>query len=270
MVINKILKRTSLFFLIATLSSIGCAKKDNAERNKDLAHRFHMDIFQAEKLDVADEILTSDFQWHGGMAPPQEPSGPEGVKRVATVVISAFPDRQITHHDAIAEGDKVLIRWSMSGTHKDDLMGIAPTGKSITVTGFDYFRISDGKIAEMWQEIDQLGMMRQLGVIPVSSVPAGYIDPVRVSPNNYKRLLENEHVRILEMRLKAGKKDQVHSHPSETVYFVKGSKVRIHIPDAEAIEAEIPDGHVMWHEAWTHQVENIGTADLYAIIVESK
>ena len=97
-----------------------------------------------------------------------------------------------------------------------------------------------------------------------------YIDPVSVSPNNYKVLLENDKVRVLQMDLKAGAKDEVHSHPSETVYFVKGSKVKIRLPDGEAIEADIPDGHVMWHEEWTHQVENVGTSDLLAIVVENK
>lgn len=137
-----------------------------SEENKALADRFHMDVFQAGKLEVADEILSSDFAWHGGMAPPQQPCGPEGVKQVATMIMGAFPDRKITHHDIIAEGGKVLIRWSMSGTHQGELMGIAPTGKSMTITGFDYFRIDRGKIVEMWQEADQLSMMQQLGVIP--------------------------------------------------------------------------------------------------------
>ncbi len=142
-----------------------------SKENKDLADRFHMDIFQQGKLDVADEILTSDFHWHGGMAPPER--GPAGVKHVASAIIGAFPDRRLTHHDTIAEGDKVLIRWSLSGTHKGDLMGIAPTGKSMTVTGFDFFRIAAGRIAEMWQELDQLGMMQQLGVIPVPGQGGG-------------------------------------------------------------------------------------------------
>ncbi len=137
-----------------------------SEQNKALADRFHMDIFQAGKLEVADEILSNDFAWHGGMAPPDLPRGPAGVKQIATGIIGAFPDRKITHHDTIAVGDKVLIRWSMSGTHKGDLMGTPPTGKSMTVTGFDYFRIAGGKIVEMWQEADQLSMMQQLGVIP--------------------------------------------------------------------------------------------------------
>ena len=99
---------------------------------------------------------------------------------------------------------------------------------------------------------------------------ASYIDPVKVSPNNYKLLFENDQVRVLEMSLKAGEKDNQHSHPSETVYFIKGGKAKIHLPDGGAMEADIPDGHVMWHEAWTHTVENLGTSDIRAIIVESK
>lgn len=139
-----------------------------SEENKELAHRFHMEVFQAGRLEVADEILSRDFAWHGAFAPPQEPCGPEGVKQVARAVIGAFPDRQIVHHDVIAEGDKVLIRWSMSGTHRGDLMGIAPTGRAMTLTGFDHFRIAGGKIVEMWQEADRLSMLQQLGVLPSS------------------------------------------------------------------------------------------------------
>ena len=135
-----------------------------SEQNKALADRFHKDIFQAGNLAAADDLVSQDFQWHGGMAPPK--GGPEGVKLVATSIIGAFPDRQITHHDTIAEGDKVMVRWSMSGTQKGDLMGIPPTNKSMTMTGFDLFRIASGKIVEMWQDADQLGMMQQLGVIP--------------------------------------------------------------------------------------------------------
>ena len=97
-----------------------------------------------------------------------------------------------------------------------------------------------------------------------------YIDPVQVSSHNYRSLLENEQVRVLEMTLKAGETDTTHSHPSETVYFIKGTKVKIHLADGDSMEAEIPDGHVMWHEEWTHRVENQGTSDILAIIVEAK
>jgi len=94
-----------------------------------------------------------------------------------------------------------------------------------------------------------------------------YIDPIEVSPNNYKQLFERGKVRIVEMTLKAGESDIEHSHPFEVVYFIKGGKARIHIGN-ESVEADIPDGHVMEHEAWTHRVENIGSSDIHAIIVE--
>ncbi|MDZ4278206.1 MAG: hypothetical protein U1B78_03605 [Dehalococcoidia bacterium] len=97
-----------------------------------------------------------------------------------------------------------------------------------------------------------------------------YIDPVNVSPNNYKVLLENGHVRVLEMNLRASEKDEVHSHPAETVYFLTGGKAKIHLPDGQVVEADLPDGHVMWNDAWTHQVENAGTSDIRAIIVEDQ
>lgn len=103
-----------------------------------------------------------------------------------------------------------------------------------------------------------------------STFPSGYTDPVAVSPTNYRTLLENEHVRVVEMRLKRGEIDAPHSHPAETVYFVQGGKLRLHLPGGETAEAEFPDGGVMWHEPWTHRVENVGTSDVLAIIVESK
>lgn len=97
-----------------------------------------------------------------------------------------------------------------------------------------------------------------------------YIDPTTSSPDNYKLLFENEHVRVLEMNLKAGQRDQEHSHDDETVYFISGGKVKIHLPGGETANAELPDGHVMWHEEWTHTVENVGSSDIRAIIVEAK
>ena len=95
-----------------------------------------------------------------------------------------------------------------------------------------------------------------------------YIDPTEVASEHYGMMLENEHVRVIEMRLPAGQMDNQHSHRSETVYFIKGGSVRIHLPDGATAELEIPDGHVMWHEEWTHRVENIGDTEIHAVIVE--
>lgn len=97
-----------------------------------------------------------------------------------------------------------------------------------------------------------------------------YIDPIESSPNNYRVLLENEHVRVLRMTLKAGESDEQHSHPAMTVCFVKGGKIRIHLPDGQADEADFSDGDVLWHEAWTHRIENIGDSPILSFIVEDK
>lgn len=99
---------------------------------------------------------------------------------------------------------------------------------------------------------------------------ADYIDPVKVSSANYRVVLEDEHTRILEMTLKAGESDVEHSHPTEHVYFITGGSIKIHLPDGGVAEADIPDGHGMWHEAWTHRVENVGKTDIRAVIVEPK
>ncbi len=97
-----------------------------------------------------------------------------------------------------------------------------------------------------------------------------YLDPVKVSPGNYKLVFENDLVRVLEMRVKSGKSDVTHSHPSETVYFIRGGKVRIHLPDGGTPEAEFPDGHSMWHEPWTHRLENIGASDIQPSLLRAR
>jgi steroid delta-isomerase-like uncharacterized protein len=140
--------------------------------NEALAQRFHMDIFQAGNLAVADEILAPDFAMHSPGAPSELTYGPEGIKRFATAMRTAFPDLQTTHEDTIAQGDKVVIRWTLSGTHTGPWLGIPPTGRSFGVSGIDIFRILDGKLAELWQEADTLGFLQQLGVIPLAEQSA--------------------------------------------------------------------------------------------------
>lgn len=97
-----------------------------------------------------------------------------------------------------------------------------------------------------------------------------YIDPVESSPDNYKVLEENEHVRMLEMIVPAGESDELHSHPDEAVYFITGGKARVTMENGEQVEMELPDGATMLHPAWTHQVTNTGDTEIRAIIVETK
>jgi len=115
---------------------------------------------------MADEILSGDFLAHA-FVPPEFTKGPEGLKKWATVLRTGIPDDLwVKHYETIAEGDPVMIRWEGGGTHTGDLMGVPVSGNAVTVTGIDLFRIVGGRIVEMWQEQDVLGMMQQTGALP--------------------------------------------------------------------------------------------------------
>jgi predicted SnoaL-like aldol condensation-catalyzing enzyme len=123
------------------------------QENEVLAHSFHMEIFQKAKFSLADEILTPDFVLHNPVLPSEFSKGPQGIKKFASGVADNLPGHQFTHHDTISKGDKVLIRWTLTGIPKKEMLGIHPSDKPITITGFDLFRIStDRRIAEMWQQ----------------------------------------------------------------------------------------------------------------------
>lgn len=141
-----------------------------------LAQRFHMDIFQQGKLEVADEILASDFTWHAHspQIPADLPRGPEGVKQVARAYRAAFPDMKITHEDVIASDNDVVIRWNVSGTQRGELLGAPSSGKHAEMTGIDIFRIENGKLAELWQNEDDLSLLQQLDIIPTEEEAQGY------------------------------------------------------------------------------------------------
>ncbi len=97
----------------------------------------------------------------------------QGLKQFVTVVTAVFPDWHPTIEDMIAEGDKVVVRFTGSGTHKGEFMGIPPTGKQVTITAIAIQRIAGGKIVENWLQADMLGMMQQLGVVPPPGQPGG-------------------------------------------------------------------------------------------------
>lgn len=135
----------------------------SAEENKAKVRRIVEEVYNKGNLDVVDEILASDYIYHGPGG--QEVRGPEGMKQMMGMFRSAFPDLYIITEDLVAEGDKVVQRYTVRGTHKGDLMGIAPTGKQVTITGMIMLRFAGGRIAEGWENYDELGMMQQLGVV---------------------------------------------------------------------------------------------------------
>ncbi len=137
----------------------------SAEENKAISRRADEELFNRGNLDVADELFAPTFVYHDPVS-HEEWRGPESVKRYATMLRAAFPDLHQTIEEQIAEGDKVAYRWTARGTHQGELMGIAPTGRRMTLTGIAIARLVDGKIEEIWENYDALGMMQQLGVIP--------------------------------------------------------------------------------------------------------
>jgi steroid delta-isomerase-like uncharacterized protein len=120
---------------------------------------------------VFDELLDPTINLHG--APPGLPAGMEGFKLLAGMFRTAFPDYKDTVEDLIAEGDKVVARWSFRGTHQGDFQGVPPTGKEAAITGISVFRLINGKITDDWTIFDLLGLMQQLGAIPAPGQGGG-------------------------------------------------------------------------------------------------
>ncbi len=83
-----------------------------------------------------------------------------------TAMVAGFPDGKWILDDAVAEGDKVAVRYTFRGTHQGELLGIPPTGKQVTMTGINIYRIVNGQFAEIWESYDKFGLLQQLGVLP--------------------------------------------------------------------------------------------------------
>ncbi len=132
--------------------------------NKALVRRYVEEVLNKKNLALIDELFAPTFIDHDASMP--EAKGPAGVKRLAAMAHATFPDLHFTVEDMVTEGDKVVYRYTMRGTHQGDFMGIAPTGKQFAVTGIHIYRVGDGKLQEEWENWDMLGLMRQLGVLP--------------------------------------------------------------------------------------------------------
>jgi len=133
----------------------------STEENKAVVRRIFEEVWNKGNLAVAGELMADVLHSAG-----QEHKGLEGLKQMVTMYRTAFPDSNITIEDMVAEGDKVVCRYAMRGTHKGDYMGIAATGKQVNIMGISIHRFAGGKEAEVWAIEDMLGMMQQLGVVP--------------------------------------------------------------------------------------------------------
>jgi steroid delta-isomerase-like uncharacterized protein len=125
------------------------------EANKQLAHRIVEEMWNTRNLNVVDEVYAPDF---GG--------GHAASRQFVADTLAAFPDLKITIQDQIAENDLVVTRYVMRGTHQGPFAGLLPTGKSFTITGIEMHRFADGKLVQLWNIPDLLGLLQQLGLAP--------------------------------------------------------------------------------------------------------
>jgi predicted ester cyclase len=137
-------------------------EEEMSEQNKTLARRWFEDLFSRGNLDVANEILSAEFVDH---LTHEDERGLEELKLYVSIYRTAFPDIQDAVEDIVAEGDKVVVRWTSGGIHQGEFMGVAPTGRHVTFTGMRLFRIAENKIVESWVNIDERGLQEQLGAV---------------------------------------------------------------------------------------------------------
>lgn len=132
--------------------------------NEQLVRRFFEELCNARQSAVADELVASDYVSHGPQAPPAQ--GPDGVRARVAVYQDAL-DGHWQVNELHSTADRVIARWTGTGTHTGELMGIDPTQREISVDAISIFRVADGKIAEEWTVWDALGLLQQVGAVPL-------------------------------------------------------------------------------------------------------
>lgn len=134
--------------------------------NKATVQHLYEQLFNQGNLSVADEVIAPDFINHA--APPGSNRGPASVRQLITMLSTAFPDMHYTIEEIVAEGDTVAVRLTMSGTHRGPgpFQGVSQTGQSVRQDQMHFIHLRDGKVVEHRAVRDDLGAMRQLGVIP--------------------------------------------------------------------------------------------------------
>lgn len=134
----------------------------SAEENMAIVRHIYEQVFDKHNLGAVDELYTSDFVYHS----PRNPDfDREGLKQGLGAYVAAFPDVQMTIEDMFAAGDRVAVRFTARGTHQGEYMGVPPTGKQVTVTSILIHRLAGGRMVEDWEWEDQLGVLRQLGLV---------------------------------------------------------------------------------------------------------
>lgn len=142
----------------------------SAEENTALIRRWMEECFNPARFDRMEEFFAPDFVNHDRAAP--QVGDLESLKQLFKMQFAGFPDLHATIEELVAEGDKVVKRTTVRGTHTGEFAGIPPTGKQMTLMTISIYRCSAGKIREIWWGYDNLSVLQQLGVVPMAEQAA--------------------------------------------------------------------------------------------------
>jgi len=137
------------------------------EQNNAIAEKFFESVWTKGDFSVLDTLIAPDADDHstvGGKAKTEK--GSASFRAIVSMFRHAMPDIRLTIEQEVYAGDKVVHRWSLKGTDTGGVMGMPPSGKVLTFTGTTIVRMRDGMIVERWANVDELGLLQQLGVIP--------------------------------------------------------------------------------------------------------
>ena len=138
----------------------------STEATKAALRRLPVEVFNQGNLDLVDELFSPDYIDHA-VLPPDWPRGVAGLKQCVAAVRSAFPDFLYSVEKIIAEGDTVVLHVTAQGTHLGEFLGVAPTGRRATWEEMHIYQVAAGQVVEHWVIQDQLGLLQQLGAIPL-------------------------------------------------------------------------------------------------------
>ena len=134
---------------------------------KEIVRRFYEEPWSGD-FSVIDELVSPDYVAHDP-AEPEPIRGPAGAKGNVEKYLAGFSDARVTVDDQVAEGNMVATRWTGHGTHSGEIAGVAPTGKEVTISGLTISRLENGLVVEEWTNWDTLGMLMQMGAVPMPS-----------------------------------------------------------------------------------------------------
>lgn len=156
-----------LVAVLLTVVLVGCATRNDSaiQRNETIIRRYFEEWANQGRAVAADELIATNLVLRN---PPAVLHSREDYKSGMIKFHAAFPDARFTVEDLISERDKVVVRWTLRATQAVEYQGHAPNGKTMTVTGQSLFRLADGKIQEIWVNMDRLGQMEQLGWLPTA------------------------------------------------------------------------------------------------------